>query len=223
MTDEPGAGVGDSTRALVALSAAVAGGDPSRRRAALEAAHETAPARAVEEALLQTYLFLGFPAALTALAEWRDISGRPPSPEPGLEEDVDWKRRGQAVCRTVYGRAYEKLRGNVRRVHPAMDDWMVREGYGKVLGREGLDLGTRELCIVSILAATGWEPQLHSHLRGALNAGCEESSVDEALEAGLALARDEAWRRDARFLWARVRARRKGASEADAPEPRRVP
>jgi 4-carboxymuconolactone decarboxylase len=220
VTDEPQPGARDSIRALVALSAAVAGGDRSLRRAALQTAHGAAPARAIEEALLQTYLFLGFPAALTALAEWRDISGRTPS-EPGLEESLDWSRRGEAVCRTVYGRAYEKLRGNVRRVHPAMDDWMVREGYGKVLGREGLDLGTRELCIVSMLAATGWEPQLHSHLRGALNTGCDELSVGEALEAGLAVATDDGWRRDARSLWARVRDRREGTAEAESPEPRR--
>jgi 4-carboxymuconolactone decarboxylase len=210
--------VGDSIEALVALSAAVAGGDPARRRAALRTAHKAAPARAVEEALLQTYLFLGFPAALTVLAEWRDISGLPPAPEPDSQRGRDWEPRGEAVCRTVYGRAYEKLRGNVRRVHPTMDDWMVREGYGKVLGRDGLDLGTREMCIVAMLAATMWEPQLHSHLRGALNAGCEPASVEDALEAGLALVPDEVWRRDARSLWRRVRARRDGAAGAVAPD-----
>ena len=197
----------DAVRSLVRLSAAVAAGDAETRIGAMRDARETSSSVAVEEALLQSYLFLGFPAALTALSEWRDLTGTRPAPETDSADPSEWGRRGEAVCRTVYGRAYEKLRGNVRRVHPAMDEWMVREGYGKVLAREGLDLGTRELCIVAILAATGWEPQLHSHLRGALHAGCDPASVAEALEAGLGLNRAPAWCDGARLLWKRVRGR----------------
>lgn len=203
----------ESTQALLQLSAAVAAGDRSHRLEAMRAAAEVAPARSVEEALLQSYLFLGFPAALTALADWREVSGTRSMLETEPPDLATWGRRGERVCRTVYGRAYEKLRGNVRRVHPAMDEWMVHEGYGKVLAREGLDLGTRELCIVAILAATGWEPQLHSHLRGALHAGCEPAVVDAALEAGLAMTEDEDWRTGARSLWSRVREREPERSE----------
>ena len=47
--------------------------------------------------------------------------------------------RGEEVCRTVYGGQYEGLRRNVRDLHPDMERWMVVEGYGKVLGRPGLD------------------------------------------------------------------------------------
>ena len=195
---------GEALRALLSLCAAVAAGDWEKRRAAMCVADEILSPVEVEEALLQSYLFLGFPAALTALAEWRDLSGTRPAPETDTADPEEWRLRGEAVCRTVYGRAYDKLRGNVRRVHPAMDDWMIQEGYGKVLARQGLDLETRELCIVAILSATGWEPQLHSHLRGALHAGCSCSSVAEALEAGLALVEDGTWRDDARSLWKKV-------------------
>ncbi len=194
----------DAVRSLVRLSAAVAAGDRETRIETMRDARESASAVAVEEALLQSYLFLGFPAALTALAEWRDLTGTGPASAPDPADATAWARRGEAVCRTVYGRAYDRLRGNVRRVHPAMDEWMVREGYGKVLAREGLELGTRELCIVAILAATGWEPQLHSHLRGALHAGCDPASVAEALEAGLEMSPDPAWRDGATSLWRRV-------------------
>ena len=199
------------TGALVRLSAAVASGDPRRRSDALRAAADRAHPRAVEEALLQSYLFLGFPAALTALAEWRDLTGLEPEAPPGEEDPDEWPSRGALVCRTVYGRAYEKLRGSVRRVHPALDDWMVREGYGKVLARDGLDLAARELCIVAILAATGWEPQLHSHLRGALHAGCDPAEVAEALESGLETSASAGWSDEARSLWARVRGRHTNA------------
>ncbi len=107
---------------------------------------------AVKEALLQGYLILGYPVALNALARWREISGRPASAPP---ED-DWTglpQRGADVCRRVYGGAYGGLRNNVRALHPDLERWMVEEGYGKVLGREGLDLAERELCVVAMLAA----------------------------------------------------------------------
>lgn len=192
---------------LVEISAALA----ARDSAALEDAFARAAAGSanplsVEEALLQSYLFLGYPAALTALAGWRAMGGPPPLETDDLatpERVAEWIRRGEAVCRRVYGRAYDKLRANVARAHPAMDRWMVTEGYGKVLGRPGLDLRVRELCIVAILAVTGWEPQLHSHLRGAMHAGARPSEVEEALEVGLRYAGEET-AASARQLWARV-------------------
>ncbi|MFO7589199.1 MAG: carboxymuconolactone decarboxylase family protein, partial [Gemmatimonadota bacterium] len=162
---------------------------------------------AVEEALLQSYLFLGFPAALTALALWREVAGAEPHDEDPLarpERTAPWRARGEEVCRVVYGRAYGKLRGNVARAHPAMDRWMIEEGYGKVLGRPGLSLRVRELCIVALLAGEGREPQLHSHLRGALHAGARPCEIEEALEAGLA-GRGDDRAGPARELWRRVR------------------
>jgi 4-carboxymuconolactone decarboxylase len=194
-------------RVLIEISAALAARDTAALDAALaEAAEEMHDRIAVEEALLQSYLFLGFPAALTALGRWREIDGVAPgdTDELACPDSVrDWTARGEAVCRRVYGRAYEKLRANVARVHPAMDGWMVTEGYGKVLGRSGLDLRTRELCIVAILAACDWEPQLHSHLRGAMHAGARPDEVEAALEAGLRYA-DHDVATASRELWSRV-------------------
>lgn len=210
---------GEALGALLELSACVAAGDRQGRASAMRTAARVVPTRAVEEALLQSYLFLGFPAALSALAEWREVSGAPAVPETEPADSGEWRRRGESVCRTVYGKAYEKLRGNVRRVHPALDEWMVLEGYGKVLARGGLDLATRELCIVSILAADGREPQLHSHLRGALHAGCEPDSVELALETGLRWRGEEAWDRAARSLWQRVRDRQRTHSEGERENP----
>lgn len=208
------------TRLLARISAALARGDDRAlgdglRRAAAGAADPPG----VEEALLQSYLFLGFPAALAALALWRETLGESPVEDDPLGSPVRtdaWRARGEQVCRVVYGRAYEGLRRNVARAHPAMDRWMIEEGYGKVLGRPGLGLRERELCIVAILAGSGREPQLHSHLRGALHAGAAAGEVEEALEVGLE-ERDPERARRARELWIRVRdgAERRGAGETD--------
>jgi len=196
------------SRLLVEISAALAARDDLRLDGALRRAQKgDARGVEVEETLLQSYLFLGYPAALTGIARWREIAGPPPAESDTLAdpERVDeWTRRGSRVCELVYGRAYGTLRGNIARAHPAMDRWMVTEGYGKVLGRPDLSLRVRELCNVAVLAATSWEPQLHSHLRGALNSGATSAEVEEALEIGLQSVTPEDAAR-ARRLWTRVR------------------
>lgn len=56
-----------------------------------------------------------------------------------------------------------------------MAEWLIIEGYGKVLGRKGLSLKERELCIVSILSAMKFEEQLYSHIIGAINVKVEKN------------------------------------------------
>lgn len=193
--------------ALLETSAALGARDPESLAAALERAARQADGQAVEEALLQSYLFLGYPAALEAFALWRTVSGA----EAGAaREDVlsraAWRDRGREVCRRVYGGAYDGLRANVRALHPDMERWMVEEGYGKVLGRPGLALPVRELCIVALLAALDAPRQLHSHLRGALNAEASPEAVEGALAAAAAVSGPEVARR-ARERWDEVRIR----------------
>jgi 4-carboxymuconolactone decarboxylase len=186
MTTGRESGLTDGTRALVRMSAALASGDMGTLGDALTDAAGACARVEVEEALLQSYLFLGYPTALNALGLWRERAGAAPGPpEPGDGESGG--RRGTEVCRTVYGGQYEGLRANVRALHPDLETWMVVEGYGKVLGRPGLSLERRELCIVAMLARQGArvERQLYSHLRGALSAGASRAAVQEALTLAL--------------------------------------
>ena len=103
----------------------------------------------------------------------------------------------------MYGEFYDKLRGNIRALSASLDEWMIVEGYGKVLSREGLDLGRRELCIVAACAAAEQERQLHSHLHGALNAGVPVSVVRAALDCLAGVVSDDSLVR-ARLLLGRV-------------------
>ena len=174
------------TVALVCLSAAIASAEEADVRAAFAAAAAASvPSLWVDELVLQSYLFSGFPRALNAAREWRRIAARA---EPG-ENAADpsradeWRDRGEATCAAVYGPMYEKLRRNVFELHPALDAVMVMDGYGKVLGRPGLDLPRRELCIVAACAATGQDRQLHSHLHGALNVGISVAALSSSLDA----------------------------------------
>jgi 4-carboxymuconolactone decarboxylase len=179
-------GLDAATRVLVQLSAAIAAGDEAMIRSWLLQAARDVPPLHVEELLLQSYLFCGFPRALNATREWRRVS-QLAAPASDEAEDVllgeEWRERGEQTCAAVYDGMYEKLRLNVRDLHPALDAWMVVDGYGKVLSRPGLDLQRRELCIVAACAAMGQDRQLHSHLRGALNVGVEPAALSETLDA----------------------------------------
>lgn len=190
--------------ALVAVAASLATRDRARLETALRNASAVAPAAEVEEVLLQSHLFVGFPDALEAMVLWRQVGGTPP-PAASPETAELWERRGPDVCERIYGANYEKLRRNVLGLHPDLDRWMVVGGYGRVIGRPGLDLATRELCIAALLAVWNAPRQLHSHLRGALNAGAAVAEVDRAVEiaCGLLDPREAA---PVRELWARIAA-----------------
>lgn len=192
-------------RALLRLAASLGTRDPGVIRAAMEAARDAVEARAVEEVLLQSHLFVGFPDALNALGLWRQVSGLP-APAPAGEDPEMWEMRGARVCEQVYGANYEKLRINVQGLHPDVDGWMVTGGYGRVIGRPGLDLATRELCIAALLAVWNVPRQLHSHLRGSLNADASVAEVGEAVEAACGfLPADRA--AEVRALWQEIRAK----------------
>ncbi|MGI8401304.1 MAG: carboxymuconolactone decarboxylase family protein [Gemmatimonadaceae bacterium] len=173
-------------RHLVRIAGAIAGSPEGQVRSLMSEALDGVDPVAVEEIILQSYLFAGFPRTLNAMRIWRSVSKRPAPPRERAEaaSDLDtWRERGEETCEVVYGKSYEKLRKNVVELHPVLEDWMIVDGYGKVLARPGVDLQTRELCVVAACAVSGQQRQLHSHLYGALNAGAPVGEVRAVLEA----------------------------------------
>ncbi|HEY0672374.1 MAG TPA: carboxymuconolactone decarboxylase family protein [Longimicrobiales bacterium] len=204
----------DAIRALISMCAAVG----ARNKAALASTIDQVAAKAdpmeAEEALLQSYLFVGYPLALQALAMWRERTGRQAPVKPTRDNARTWRQRGETVCEQIYAGQYDRLRSNISRLHPDMERWMLEEGYGKVLGRPGLDLKVRELCIISVLIGLDAPQQLYSHLRGALNVGATQEEVETTVEIactqGSLTARENArkvWRdlKEARAAKARER------------------
>lgn len=173
----------DATRALVRLSASLAAGTENEIREQLQAAAKDTPHEWIEELLLQTYLFAGFPRTLNGMREWRRLVK---TPVAGVDLGADPSRLrtlGDQTCARVYGPMYERLRVNIRELHPLLDEWMIVEGYGKVLSRPGLDLPRRELCIVAACAASAQDRQLQSHLHGCRNVGVGERTLTELFES----------------------------------------
>ena len=88
--------------------------------------------------------------------------------------------RGEATCAAVYGPFYERLRLNIRALHPALDAWMIVEGYGKVLGRPGLDLARRELACRGGLRGRAAGPAAALAPHGAFTRARRRRQVDAA-------------------------------------------
>ena len=129
------------------------------------------------ELILQSYLFLGFPRMLNAAELFSRAFPHFRSQEEigpqSLEETTVWYERGEELCRRIYDSNFKKLRDRVDTLSPEIFNWMILEGYGKVLSRPNLAIIERELCIVAFLMMENREKQLHSHILGAVNAGAD--------------------------------------------------
>lgn len=127
------------------------------------------------EAFLQTYLFAGFPSALEAIS-CLQTTCKEMNLSLDVSSTIEWniphfRKQGEELCESIYTTTYSKMRTNLNALSPDLADWMIVEGYGKTLSRQGLKPRLRELLIVSTLAVLGWKNQLYSHLRGAMNVG----------------------------------------------------
>lgn len=164
------------TDALIMVSVAAVTQHTDQLRSTIRHTVRTASdALLLYEALLQSYLFAGFPAALDSLVildeECRAILGSVDWPEPEPFDVQLYTKRGESLCERIYEGVYERMMQRLGRITPDLAQWMIVEGYGKTLARTALPIVQRELCIVAMLAALGREQQLYSHVRGALLVG----------------------------------------------------
>jgi len=130
----------------------------------------------IYETLLQNYLFAGYPSALLSLKLLKELYPSKKLPKAADMNLYHFKKKGEENCKKIYGTKYEKLIRNVNNFSPDMAKWLVLEGYGKVLGRKGLSLRERELCIVATLTVLKFENQLYSHINGAFRV---KASIEE--------------------------------------------
>ncbi len=143
--------------------------------AALEAGIEPA---LIREVILQSYLFAGYASTINAMIVFNRLvpGNKDYFREQGGSLEI-WHERGIELCRQIYGDQFEKMVENMNRLHPDLAQWMIFEGYGKVLSRPFLSPRVRELLIVAMTAVLNVERQFHSHVRGALNVGATADEV----------------------------------------------
>lgn len=138
----------------------------------------------LREAAIQTMLHDGYATALEgALLLQRVWPGAPEPVETGTYEEHEiWTERGRILFDMIYGEEVgNRLIENVSAASPELANWMITEGYGKVLSRGGLDTATRELCTLAVLVIKQRPRQLTSHLRGALRSGVARDDIEKLL------------------------------------------
>lgn len=134
----------------------------------------------IYETILHSYLFCGFPATIESLKIFRKYYKNYKSVR--IEQSVQkLKKSGENNCKLIYKNNFNKLLYNMNRISPEMKDWMILEGYGKVMSRNGLSLYERELITIAILTARYFEFQLHSHLKGCIHLGASFDLIKDIL------------------------------------------
>lgn len=167
-------------RMLAIFSAVVAIGDDEVTGSAINALKKRGvPRTELYEIILQSYLFLGFPRMLNAAEA---LSNHWPAPTKSYQsasgiEYEEWQDRGELLYKRVYADNAGRLQSRVSSFAPEIFDWMIAEGYGKVLSRPGLGIIDRELAVVAALIVENRPKQLMSHLRGALLVGATNAQI----------------------------------------------
>lgn len=133
----------------------------------------------IYEALLQNYLFCGFPNALFFLKRYIHLSGF--KPKNYISDFNKLRQKGLKTSEKIYGDKLSKLISNVKRFSPELSEWLIVEGYGKVISRPNLSIKEREACIISVLATQMFEEQLISHLYGGLKNGLKIQQIKKLI------------------------------------------
>ncbi len=128
------------------------------------------------ESLLQNYLFTGYPSAMISLKILKEYYPEFKNYSNERWDLNNYRQSGTKNCKKIYGRKFEILISNVKSFSPELSDWLLLEGYGKVMGRKGLSLKKRELNNVVVLTVLKFEDQLYSHINGAFRT---KSTIDQ--------------------------------------------
>ncbi len=92
------------------------------------------------------------------------------------------KTSGEQVRRQVMGDSFvDKALTNADEFTQPMQDYINDHGWGSTWQRGGIDLKTRSLITIAMLAAQKAPQELKGHVRGALNNGATVEEIREVL------------------------------------------
>ena len=91
-------------------------------------------------------------------------------------------KSGEQVRRKVMGDDFvDRALNSTDDFNQPMQDYINDHGWGSTWQREGLDMKTRSLVTVAMLAALKAPQELKGHIRGALNNGATVEEIREVL------------------------------------------
>jgi 4-carboxymuconolactone decarboxylase len=176
-------GLTPESRLLVAVAALAGLGALDWLKWHITAARQIGvPRAAIHEVLVQLVPYCGWATALNALQASRDVDPPEGSPAPSvpLPAREELRALGHENARRVNPR-FENVAQGLASLDGEIVHYLTETAYGYVYGRPGLDLKSRELVAVALLAVLNQEPQLRYHIQGALNVGASRDEVREVL------------------------------------------
>src|SRR5262245_34719318 len=129
--------------ARIFVAACVGTADETRSALAAVRASGAAP-RDVDETLLLVVAYAGVPRAILAFTDWRLLQ-QAVSVVPDV---ADRRAAGDAAFDAVYGTRADRVRQELRSLHPVLRDAILEDSYGRILARSGLSARDRELLAV---------------------------------------------------------------------------
>lgn len=134
----------------------------------------------IYETILQSYLFCGFPAAIESMKTFKYIYPDFKSVK-SYYNIINFKKSGLKNCKLIYKKNFKKLIANMNSHSPELKEWMIIEGYGKVIGRTILSIAEREFINFAILSTRIYPNQLYSHIKGCINTGASKDDLTKIL------------------------------------------
>lgn len=172
-------------QSIVSISAFTAKGDLLQLQQALNNGLDAGlTVNEIKEVLVQLYAYAGFPRSLNALQIFMDVLkerkqkgikdelGEEPSPLPANKSKLQF---GTEMQTKLVG---QRVKGEVFKFAPAIDQFLKEHLFGDIFGRNNLDWKTRELATISALTALGnVENQLRSHFGVGMYNGLTEGQL----------------------------------------------
>lgn len=98
-----------------------------------------------------------------------------------MDRDEQFER-GLQIRRNVMGEEFvDKAFANLDAFTAPLQEFVTRNAWGTTWCRDGLDLKTRSLLTLSMLAALGRAHEIKGHVRGAVNNGASLKEIQETL------------------------------------------
>lgn len=140
----------------------------------------------LRETIYQCAPLIGFPKTLNALVVLNEVFDergvKTPLESTAVVDESQRYDKGLAIQKTLYGNEIkESMKGLPDNMGDDVPRFLTEVCFGDFYTREGLDLKTREILILSILVTTGNREALKSHIKGNLKAGNSKETIVAAI------------------------------------------
>lgn len=140
----------------------------------------------LREAIYQCAPFIGFPKTLNALnilnEVFKERGIKTPLKSTATVKEQERYERGFAIQNPIYGNEIkESISGLPDNMGEDVSMFLTEVCFGDFYTREGLDLKTRELLVISLLVTTGNTSVLKSHIKGSLKIGNSKETITAAI------------------------------------------